>query len=324
MLSLCDHQRRRTRNTRPTRNRFSLSSFFRTFRDRIPNSTHKIRRYLRGHPSIRIIRFPMLQIDPPCTYLNNDSQRGETGLSATRLDSLDPRSPLDPPRNWQERWVVFSPFSFFSFVFRPAPSRSIKIRPVSRDVDAFSEAGWALPVRPGERGGIPHRRRVRETRGRARAIPMRTPAQVLSALAAIALSHGAKVHVAPRRITIVLCCAIPPLPFFSLCYCRRRRRRRRRFQLFFLLFSFPVSSFYIFHSLFPFHSSASRFTVRVFKCVSSCGVCSRLFVSTRFNEFRPSATYVKRTRNGAKRYVERLSVAISFLLLLLFALLVEK
>lgn len=128
---------------------------------------------------------------------------------STRLPG--PRSPLDPPRNWQERWVVFSPFSFFSFVFRPAPSRSIKIRPVSRDVDAFSEAGWALPVRPGERGGIPHRRRVRETRGRARAIPMRTPAQVLSALAAIALSHGAKVHVAPRRITIVLCCASPLL-----------------------------------------------------------------------------------------------------------------
>lgn len=152
----------------------------------------------------------MLQIDPPCTYLNNDSQRGETGLSATRLDSLDP-APLSILPVIGRKDGSFFLFSFFSFVFRPAPSRSIKIRPVSRDVDAFSEAGWALPVRPGERGGIPHRRRVRETRGRARAIPMRTPAQVLSALAAIALSHGAKVHVAPRRITIVLCCASPLL-----------------------------------------------------------------------------------------------------------------
>lgn len=119
MLSLCDHQRRRTRNTRPTRNRFSLSSLFRTFRDRIPNSTHKIRRHLRGHPSIRIIRFPMLQIDPPCTYLNNDSQRGGTGLSATRLDSLDPAPLSILPVIGRKDGSFFLPFPFFRLFSGP-------------------------------------------------------------------------------------------------------------------------------------------------------------------------------------------------------------
>ena len=66
-------------------------------------------------------------------------------VQLARLNPLPcPLRPAARPRNWQKRG---------RFVFRPAPSRSIKIRPVSRDVDAFSEAGWALPVRPGERRG---------------------------------------------------------------------------------------------------------------------------------------------------------------------------
>ena len=68
--------------------------------------------------------------------------------------SVLPLSPRSAARNWQKRG---------RFVFRPAPSRSIKIRPVSRDVDAFSEAGWALPVRPGERRGRESRKRERES-----------------------------------------------------------------------------------------------------------------------------------------------------------------
>lgn len=96
---------------------------------------------------------------------------------------------------------------FFSPVFRPAPSTSIKIRPVSRDVDAFSEAGWALPVHGqvnvgGARWGGGGRDRSRcKTRLKFCPRPRRY--------------HCPKAaqKFAFRRITIVLCCS--PLPSSS-------------------------------------------------------------------------------------------------------------
>lgn len=88
--------------------------------------------------------------------ISKEWSRGKTFLfyASCRPVSAAHPSDLFPPeagRNWQKRG---------RFVFRPAPSRSIKIRPVSRDVDAFSEAGWALPVRPGELRGWGERERA--------------------------------------------------------------------------------------------------------------------------------------------------------------------
>lgn len=102
--------------------------------------------------------------------ISKEWSRGKTFLfyASCRPVSAAHPSDLFPPeagRNWQKRG---------RFVFRPAPSRSIKIRPVSRDVDAFSEAGWALPVRPGELRGWGERERAggwvgeRRERGRPR------------------------------------------------------------------------------------------------------------------------------------------------------------
>ncbi|KAL2722277.1 hypothetical protein V1478_009140, partial [Vespula squamosa] len=64
-------------------------------------------------------------------HVGSPSSQGHSGLYRPNLKSR--------PGNWQKNSC---------FVLGPVPSRRIKIRPVSRDVDVFSEAGWALPAGP--------------------------------------------------------------------------------------------------------------------------------------------------------------------------------
>ncbi|KAF7399140.1 hypothetical protein HZH68_007732 [Vespula germanica] len=60
-------------------------------------------------------------------HVGSPSSQGHSGLCRPNLKSR--------PGNWQKNSC---------FLLGPVPSRRIKIRPVSRDVDVFSEAGWAL------------------------------------------------------------------------------------------------------------------------------------------------------------------------------------
>ncbi|KAF7396166.1 hypothetical protein HZH66_007028 [Vespula vulgaris] len=64
-------------------------------------------------------------------HVGSPSSQGHSGLCRPNLKSR--------PGNWQKNSC---------FLLGPVPSRRIKIRPVSRDVDVFSEAGWALLAGP--------------------------------------------------------------------------------------------------------------------------------------------------------------------------------